>query len=65
MWYAKDKEDLICNIRSIVWGLIMRGYPFHWWNGRFFRVCARFALETFEDECFRVVEQARCFVTAQ
>ena len=33
MWYAWSRDDLICNVRSIVWGLTIRGYPTRWWKG--------------------------------
>ena len=47
MWYAWSRDDLVCNVRSIIWGLTIRGYPSRWWKGRVFRACQRFALDAF------------------
>ena len=67
LWYAWDTTDLICNVRSVVWGLTVRGYPSRWWNGRFFRVCARFNLDTFftKTDVLVWIERAQSFVAAQ
>ena len=61
MWYSWSRNDLICNVRSIVWGLTIRGYPTQWWKGGFFRVCHSFALDCFftETDVLVWIEEAK------
>ena len=30
IWYAWSADDLITNLRSLVWNLILKGYPVGW-----------------------------------
>ena len=64
MWYAWSRDDLVCNVRSIIWGLTIRGYPSRWWKGRVFRACQRFALDAFftKTDILVWIEEAKRFV---
>ena len=64
MWYSWSRDNLICNARSIVWGLTIRGYPTRWWKGRFLRVCHRFALDCFftKTDVLVWIEEAKRYV---
>ena len=67
LWYASDKTDLGYDVRSNVWGLPVQGFPSRWWKARFFRVCARFNVDTFftKTDVLVWIEQAQRFITAQ
>ena len=32
LWYAWSTGDVVANLRSLVWGLNLRGYPPYWWK---------------------------------
>ena len=33
VWYASNTECLRANLRSVLWGPGVKGYPAHWWRG--------------------------------
>ena len=59
--------DLICKVRSVVWRLIVHGYPSRWSKMRFFRPYAGFNLDTFftKTNVLLWIEQAKTFAAAQ
>ena len=42
--YALSPQDVICNLRSLLWGLGMRAYPDQWWRPMLLRFFQRFKL---------------------
>ena len=34
IWFSTTKDELICNLRSLMWGIGVKGYPSQWWRGR-------------------------------
>ena len=33
VWYASNTEYLRANLRSVLWGVGVKGYPARWWRG--------------------------------
>ena len=44
MWYAWSTGDIIANLRSLLWGLTICGYPHSWWKPQFRRCSERYKL---------------------
>ena len=44
LWYAWSVPDVINNLRSLVWNLVLAGYPQSWWKPSFHRCWEKFRL---------------------
>ena len=44
IWYAWSTDDLITNLRSLVWNLLLKGYPVGWWKPQLVRCWDKFRL---------------------
>ena len=64
MLYVWSRDDLVSNVRSVIWGSTIRGYPPGWWKGRLFRVCQRSALDAFftKRDVLVWIEEAKRYV---
>ena len=45
IWYAWSTDDLVTNLRSLVWNLILKGYPVGWWKPQFLRCWDKYRLQ--------------------
>ena len=45
IWHAWSTDDLVTNLRSLLWNLILKGYPVGWWKPQFLRCWDKYQLQ--------------------
>ena len=37
IWFSSTASEILVNLRSLMWGVGVKGYPSEWWRGRLLR----------------------------
>ena len=45
VWFAGSEYDIVCNMRSLMWGVGSKKYPKHWWRPALLRFVAKYGLK--------------------